>query len=145
MVDRAQRPATVVREQRLIAELQSTPTVAVGSDYDFEADFFNLQGDHVLFEGLQLLQVEYDAEGLVAADTVTLSLYRKASRTTQDLVARYSGTSGVTGIWKTIQTNQLIEYFDGEGADQIYGRLTNAAGNSARCVFHILITARPLA
>ena len=116
----------------------------VAGNFDFDGPFDDLEGNQITFRGLEILQVEFDAEGLVAADTVTLSLYRKETRTTEELVARYSGTSDITGAWKSIQSNQLIQYFDGEKQNEIYGRVTNATGNSAACTFHVVITARPV-
>ena len=133
---------TTVREQRFLAEFNS-PTIAVGGDFEIEGKFHDLNGDDVEFTGLEILQVEFDAAGLAATDTVTLSLYRGPLRSNEELVARYSAVSAITGAWKSIQSNQLIQYFDRSGDHQIYGLITNAAGNSARCIFHVLITARP--
>lgn len=126
---------------RYILEL-TTPTVGAGSDHDFQGEFLSADGTPISFRWLRILQVEVDSPELADSDTVTLSLYRHSSRQTPfELIARYDGDSDVTGTWKSIFPEQNFEYFDREGESRLYGRVTNAAGNSRAATFHITVVA----
>ena len=120
-----------------------TPTVGLGIDYDFEGRFEGLFRNQLFFDMLEIDQVEIDSPRLVDTDTVTLILYRSRTRQTpRQVMARYSGVSQITGMWKSTFTAEDLLYSDQDRDSKIYGRITNAAANSNSATFHIVITAR---
>ena len=120
-----------------------TPTVGLGIDYDFEGRFEGIFRNQMPFDTLELDQVEIDSPNLVDTDTVTLLLYRSRTRQTpRQVVARYNGVSQLSGMWKSTFTDENLLYTDQDRDSKIYGRITNAAGNSASATFHIVISAR---
>lgn len=136
-----QQPSPVYKDDYLRLEVD-TPTVGIGSNGDFLGKFEDQLRNQVDFITLKIDQVEIDSPNLADTDTVTLLLYRSRTRQTpRQVVARYSGVSQLSGMWKATFTDENILYFDQDGESTLYGRITNASGNSASATFHIVIMA----
>lgn len=133
-----------VADTRVKLELD-TPSVGTNSSRNFSGKFKDPEGLEIAFKNIIVLQIEIDASSLNNADTVTLILYRTGSRRTpRDVIARYSGTSQISGMWKSIFSDQRIEYFPAARDNTIYGTITNASGNLRSTTFHLIITAHKL-
>jgi len=117
------------------------PSVSVGNSEDPEVAFASSEERAVRFYMLRISQIELDGGQLASTDTVTLEIYRDRGRSApRDLVARYTGTSQVTDLWKAVFLDQRLEYFDRARAGLVYARITNTTGNSRSSPFHLVIT-----
>jgi hypothetical protein len=132
---------------RIIFEYDSQ-SIEVGNDLDFESNARDSQGNVVDFGRANLLQIRVWAKGIVATDTLTVQLYDSARRRTpEDRIYRANGSSDETDAWQYIQTDRNIEFTDRDWVmtpeeAKIYGRLTNALGNSAAAEVHVEILAQ---
>ena len=121
----------------------TTPTVAVGSESEFDLEFTDLEGKPVKFVHLSITEVDIAAPQLVNADDVRLRLFRQGRRRVpQDLVAEFSGTSAVSGTWQSGFSNRRIEYTDLTGESKLYIAIRNTSGNSGPSTFEVRVYAR---
>ena len=141
--DEAHLRSGLALPEDLVVVRVSTPSVSVGTNYDWDAQVNDVWDRPQTFSHLSIVQVNIAAPGLAAADSVTLRLYTRGDRRIpQDLMADITGTSDLSGTWFGSITTRRSEYDDSTDQDQVWGRLTNASGNSAPSNFEVTIYAR---
>lgn len=131
------------------------PNVAVGATLDFSAVLRTDQNARpVAFLVANILQVDIVARNLQATDSVVFKMYRRARRREpDDLLARFSGTSQVTGMWRSGFVDQQIHYMDldksstgtRDGTTSVYFRVENSSGNSGGTTFLVHLIAKVVA
>lgn len=138
--------APVVTTEALAKAVLASPSVAVGTESDFEVQFTDLAGRGIRFQHLSITQVDIAAPQLLNADDVRLRLFHRSSRRVpEDLAAEFTGTSAVSGTWQASFSNRRIEYDDLTGQSKLYLALRNSAGNSGASTFELRFYARVFA